>query len=135
MSRRGRRDKARKVVTNPQSTTPWYYDETTFAPKSHQDRRADSEFFAEFTTESLFSSRADSTGALNGPSDPYEVLGLFPGASLDQVKKAHRKLAKRYHPDRFAMATDAEKLEAARKMVQVNGAYAELLSRVDPPGR
>lgn len=133
MSRRGRRDKARKVVTNPQSTTPWYYDETTFAPKSARDGRADSEFFAEFTTESLFAKASGAARNANGPSDPYEVLGLFPGASLDQVKKAHRKLAKRYHPDRFATAPRSEQLEAVQKMVQVNGAYAELLSRVAPP--
>ena len=31
--------------------------------------------------------------------DPYRVLGLQPGASLDQVKSAYRRLAKQYHPD------------------------------------
>lgn len=31
--------------------------------------------------------------------DPYEVLGLKRGASMDEVKSAYRKLAKKYHPD------------------------------------
>lgn len=32
----------------------------------------------------------------------FKILGLGPGASLDQVKKAFRDLAKQYHPDRFS---------------------------------
>ena len=31
--------------------------------------------------------------------DPYKVLGLERGASDEEVKKAYRRLAKKYHPD------------------------------------
>ena len=50
--------------------------------------------------------------------DPYKVLGLEPGASDEEVKKAYRKLAMKYHPDR-----NPGDEEAARKMQEINAAY------------
>lgn len=129
------RKNTRKVVIDHESTTPWWYDEKTFAPKSTNDRRNESEFFSEFSTESLFSDGPTAIPAAAALTDPYEVLGLFPGATLGDVKKAHRKLAKQYHPDRFMNAPEAERHRAELRMVQVNGAYAELLSRVSPVER
>ena len=54
--------------------------------------------------------------------DPYEVLGLTPGASDDEIKAAYRKLAKKYHPDLNGGSPEAE-----RKMKEVNDAYFEKL--------
>ncbi|MBQ8149719.1 MAG: J domain-containing protein [Clostridia bacterium] len=54
--------------------------------------------------------------------DPYEVLGLSPGASDDEIKAAYRKLAKKYHPDLNGGSAEAE-----RKMKEVNDAYTYLI--------
>jgi DnaJ-class molecular chaperone len=38
---------------------------------------------------------------INPPSqDPYMILGLSPGATEKQIKKAYRRLAMKFHPDR-----------------------------------
>ena len=48
--------------------------------------------------------------------DYYEVLGVDKNASEDDIKKAFKKAAMKYHPDRFANATDAEKKDAEEKI-------------------
>ena len=53
--------------------------------------------------------------------DPYEVLGVSPDASDDEVKKAYRELAKKYHPDNYADSPLADVAE--EKMKEVNEAY------------
>jgi hypothetical protein len=41
----------------------------------------------------------------------YEVLQLPPGATLDQAKRAHRQLAKQYHPDVYKAPDAHEKMK------------------------
>ena len=55
--------------------------------------------------------------------DPYKVLGVSPGASQDEIKKAYRQMAKKYHPDLHPDDPDANK-----KMNDINTAYDMLLN-------
>ncbi|MBR8700580.1 Chaperone protein DnaJ [Fusobacterium sp. DD29] len=58
--------------------------------------------------------------------DYYEVLGIAKGASDDEIKKAYRKAAMKYHPDKFSNATEKEKKDAEEKFKEVNEAYQVL---------
>lgn len=61
--------------------------------------------------------------------DLYEILELQKGASEDEIKKAYRRLAKKYHPDLNPGDKTAE-----QKMKEVNGAY-EILSDAEKKSR
>ena len=60
-------------------------------------------------------------------TDPYQVLGVSPTASDDEVKKAYRQLCKKYHPDANVGKPDAA--QAEKKFMEVQQAYEEIMHR------
>ena len=60
-------------------------------------------------------------------SDPYKVLGVSQYASDDEIKKAYRELAKKYHPDSYQ--DSPLKDLANEKMKEINEAYDEIQRR------
>lgn len=58
--------------------------------------------------------------------DLYEILGVGHNASKDEIKKAYKKLAVRYHPDKQGGKSDAEKKAAEDKFKEIGAAYAIL---------
>ena len=58
--------------------------------------------------------------------DYYEVLGVDKKASAADIKKAYRKIAIKYHPDRQGDKSDAEKKEAEEKFKEAAEAYSVL---------
>src|SRR5687767_12195980 len=57
--------------------------------------------------------------------DPFEVLGVEPGASATTIKAAWRRLARSHHPD-VSGGDSAASRTATRRMAEINAAYEEL---------
>jgi hypothetical protein len=55
--------------------------------------------------------------------DAYRELGLAPDASQEEIRRAYRHLARRYHPDH---APEGKQREYEEKMKRINAAYAVL---------
>ncbi|MBQ7713273.1 MAG: J domain-containing protein [Oscillospiraceae bacterium] len=59
-------------------------------------------------------------------SDPYQILNVAPTATDDEVKRAYRELARKYHPDNYHDNPLADL--AQEKMKEINEAY-ELIQK------
>jgi len=58
-------------------------------------------------------------------TDPYKVLGVSPSASDEEIKKAYREQARKYHPDNYHDNPLSDL--AQEKMKQINEAYDSIL--------
>ncbi len=56
--------------------------------------------------------------------NPYEILGVSPNATDDEIKKAYRDLVRKYHPDKYRDSDLADL--ANEKMKEINAAYEDI---------
>ncbi len=60
-------------------------------------------------------------------TNPYEVLGISPNATNDEVKKAYRELSRKYHPDYYADNPLSDLAE--EKFKEVQEAYEQIMKQ------
>jgi hypothetical protein len=65
----------------------------------------------------------------NMPRSPYEILGVEPSATQDEIKTAYRKLANQYHPDKVAHLGEALQKLADQRFKEIQDAYEQLVQK------
>ncbi len=64
--------------------------------------------------------------------DPYEILGVSRDADMEEIKKAYRKLSRKYHPD--ANINNPNKEQAEEKFKQIQQAYQKIVDEKENGG-
>ena len=66
-------------------------------------------------------------GKQEAGTDPYQVLGVQPGASREEIKRAYKKLAAQYHPDKVQHLGKEFQELAHKKFIAIQKAYDTLM--------
>ena len=68
-------------------------------------------------------SRYGTTSPQLDPACCYALLGLYPEVSIEEIRTAYRRLAKKYHPDHLAHLDQVSQQRHTEKMALINAAY------------
>ena len=71
-------------------------------------------------------SSGSNTRAQGSSPDPYKILEIRRGASQEDIKRAYRQLAGKYHPDKVEHLGDEFKVIAEKRFKEIQQAYQEL---------
>ena len=64
--------------------------------------------------------------------NPYDILGLSPGATDEEIKKAYRALSRKYHPD--ANVNNPNKEQAEERFKEIQQAYNQIMQEKQKGG-
>lgn len=64
--------------------------------------------------------------------NPYEVLGVHEGSSMEEVKRAYKELVRKYHPDQYQNNPLSDLAE--EKLKEINEAYDTLMKKFEGAG-
>ncbi|MBR1851074.1 MAG: TerB family tellurite resistance protein [Bacteroidales bacterium] len=70
-----------------------------------------------------------STSSSSYAGDPYKVLGIDKTATDDEVRRAYRRMAMKYHPDKVEGLGEEVRRNAEEQMRKINAAYEQVKSQ------
>ena len=82
----------------------------------------------EFSEQGAYDSNREHT-AEKTLEDPYTILGIGRDASPDEIKKAYRRLAKQYHPDRVLHLGEEFRVLAENRFKEIQWAYQKIKTK------
>ena len=86
-----------------------------------------SDFYAKNANKNYQNKGSNSSSNYKNSSvkfDPYSVLGVQKDASFEQIKKAYRAMARRFHPDFLGQGASADEItQSTKKLQEINEAY------------
>jgi hypothetical protein len=111
----------------------WYFFVYRKRQDSHdgsneKNRESHSERSGEEGRGDAYSQAGYHSGEQEAEKTPYTVLGVEKNASREEIKKAYRKLAGKYHPDRVNHLGEEFKDLAERRFKEIQEAYQELMA-------
>ena len=95
--------------------------------KYHQSKRKAYEYSSGNAHNEKQSRTDTDSGNYPGGWDPYKILGIDPSAPAEDIKRAYRHLAGKYHPDKVAHLGEEFKALAEKRFKDIQRAYSELV--------
>ena len=79
-----------------------------------------------FGTFNTGNQKPSAQSAENRPQNPYEILGVQPGCSKEELRKAYTQLAAKYHPDKVSHLGEELRKVAEERFKEIEAAYRQL---------
>ena len=96
-----------------------------FGYSDQQNRQSYNQTYSQTSNQS-YNKEQKTSSATTGQKDPYNVLNVTKNASQEEIKKAYRKLANQYHPDKVAHLGKEFQDLAEERFKEIQEAYQRL---------
>ncbi len=103
-----------------------FYSSKKKPPSFGYSGQRNRQFYSQYSKQAYNKNQQQESSSSTRVKDPYNVLNISRNASQEDIKKAYRKLASQYHPDKVAHLGDEFKKLAEKRFKEIQEAYQSL---------